>query len=90
MKNVINTNCLSIDNQTFSDVYQTISTLKTQKSQPRKESNTQKYEPLVTEQAKALCPGQNAINLSTQELTDAEKSLLRKGPSFIPNPTDIN
>ena len=30
------------------------------------------------------------INLSTQELTDAEKSLLRKGPSFIPNPTDIN
>ena len=37
-----------------------------------------------------MCPDQNAINLSTQELTEAEKSLLRKGPSFIPNPTDIN
>ena len=48
------------------------------------------YEKLVTEQAKALCPDQNAINLSPQELTDAEKSLLWRGPSFIPNPTDIN
>ena len=47
-------------------------------------------EKLVTEQAKAFCPDQNAINLSTQELTDIEKSLLQKGPSFIPNPTDIN
>ena len=47
-------------------------------------------EKLVIEQAKAFCPDQNAINLSTQELTDVEKSLLQKGPSFIPNPTDIN
>ena len=46
-------------------------------------------EKLVIEQAKAFCPDQNAINLSTQELTDAKKSLLREGPSFIPNPTDI-
>ena len=30
------------------------------------------------------------MQLSTQELSDAEKSLLRKCPSFIPNPTDIN
>ena len=37
-----------------------------------------------------MCPDQNTINLSTQEPTDAEKSLLRKGPSFIPNPTDTN
>ena len=47
-------------------------------------------EKLVTEQAKALRPDQNSINLSTQELTDAEKSLLEKGPSFISNPIDIN
>ena len=32
-----------------------------------------------------MCPDQNAINLSTEELTDAKKSFLRKGPSFIPN-----
>ena len=47
-------------------------------------------EKLVIEQAKAFCPDQNANNLSKQELTDAEKSLLRKGPSFFSNPTDIN
>ena len=47
-------------------------------------------EKLVTEQAKAFFPDQNANNLSKQDLTDAEKSLLRKGPSFISNPTDIN
>ena len=61
------------------------------KSQPRKEKAIHKTnEKLVIEQAKAFCPDQNAINLSTQELTDAKKSLLREGPSFIPNPTDIN
>ena len=47
-------------------------------------------EKLVTEQAKALCPDQNSINLSTQELTDAEKSLLQKDLSFISTPIDIN
>ena len=44
----------------------------------------------MTESIKATCPDQNAINLSTQELSVGEKSLLRKGPSFVPNPTDIN
>ena len=39
---------------------------------------------------KATCPDQNAINLSTPELSVGETSLLRKGPSFVPNPTDIN
>ena len=47
-------------------------------------------EKFVIKKAKALCPDQSVINLSTQELTDTKKSLLRKGPSFIPNPTDIN
>ena len=31
-----------------------------------------------------------SINLSTQELSVGEKSLLRKDPLFVPNPTDIN
>ena len=44
----------------------------------------------MIESIKATCPDQNAINLSTQELSVGEKSLLRKGPSFVPNPTDIN
>ena len=61
-------------------------TLKTQKSQPGKENNTESKQ----KQEKAFCLDQNAINLSKQELTDAKKSLLRKGPSFISNPTDIN
>ena len=45
---------------------------------------------MVKEQVKALCPYKNSINLGAQELNDTEKCLLRKGPSFIPNPTDIN
>ena len=44
----------------------------------------------MIESIKATCPGQNAINLNAQALSVGEKSLLRKGPSFVPNPTDIN
>ena len=44
----------------------------------------------MIESIKATCPDQNAINLSTQELSVGEKSLLRKGPLFVPDPTDIN
>ena len=47
-------------------------------------------EKLVIEQPKAFCSHQNAINLGTHELTDTEKSFLRKGSSFVPNPTYIN
>ena len=50
----------------------------------------QENERKMIESIKATCPDQNAINLSTQELSVGEKSLLRKGPSFVPNPTDIN
>ena len=35
-------------------------------------------------------PDQNAINLTDYVLNDSEKSLLIKGPSFIPTPSDIN
>ena len=47
-------------------------------------------EKLILEQAKALCPDQHEINLNIRELIYAEISLLWKGPSFTPNPTDIN
>ena len=40
--------------------------------------------------AKETGPDQNAINLSCLNLTSPQKSLLAKGPSFIPTPADIN
>ena len=40
-----------------------------------------KYEKVATEQAQALCPDQNAINLSTEKLTDAEIFIVKT--SFI-------
>ena len=33
---------------------------------------------------------QNPINLTSSELADAERSLLKKGPAFCPVPKDIN
>ena len=35
-------------------------------------------------------PDQNAINLSNAVLSEDQKTFLKKGPSFIPTPTDIN
>ena len=40
--------------------------------------------------AKEECPDQNAINLSSKVLTTPQKSVLAKGPSFIPTPNDVN
>ena len=39
---------------------------------------------------KANAPDQNSINLSKCELTEAQKRLLMKGPSFVPTPSDVN
>ena len=39
---------------------------------------------------KQNAPDQNAINLSNSVLSEKQKSLLKKGPSFVPTPTDIN
>ena len=44
----------------------------------------------MIEEAKTTSPEQNAINLSSKVLSPAEISLLKKGPSFVPTPTDIN
>ena len=35
-------------------------------------------------------PDQNAINFFNSLLSEEQKSLLKKGPSFVPTPTDIN
>ena len=44
----------------------------------------------MIEEVKTTSPEQNAINLSCKVLSPAEKYLLKKGPSFVPTPTDIN
>ena len=41
-------------------------------------------------EAKTLTSEQNTINLSIKVLSPADKSLLKKGPSFVPTSTDIN
>ena len=38
----------------------------------------------------ANLPYLNPINLTSSELTDAERSLLKKGPAFCPVPKDVN
>ena len=65
------------------------------KSKRRHHNNQRKLlyrekERKVIEVAKTICPDKNAINLSNNELWHGEQSLLRKGPSFIPTPADIN
>ena len=55
------------------------------KNKRRKENYCNK----ITE-IKANPPDQNAINLSTATLTEAQKSLLMKGLSFVPTPSDVN
>ena len=44
----------------------------------------------MTEGAKMKSLEQNGINLRIKALYPAEKSLRKKGPSFVPTPTDIN
>ena len=39
---------------------------------------------------KQNAPDQNAISLSDSVLSEEQKSLLKKGSSFVPTPTDIN
>ena len=55
----------------------------------RKKIWNETQQKLIAE-AKNSCPDQNAINLSTITLDDHCKSLLSKGPSFVPTPKDIN
>ena len=39
---------------------------------------------------KETAPDQNGINLTSAELSESQKSLFRKEPSFVPTPSDIN
>ena len=43
-----------------------------------------------TKQIKQNAPDQNAINFSNSVLSEEQKSLLKRGPSFVPTPTDNN
>ena len=40
--------------------------------------------------AKVNGPDETIINLSSLNLTSLQKSLLSKGPSFVPTPKDVN
>ena len=42
------------------------------------------------EKIKSNSPEQNAINLSTRDLTPSHKSVLAKGPTFVSTPTSVN
>ena len=56
--------------------------------QNKKERKNRKKKELA-EIRKSL-PNQNAINLTNIELNQHQQSLLKKGPSFIPTPKDVN
>ena len=58
------------------------------RKEKRKRYRSKKKEKLKL--IKQNAPDQNAINLSKTILTEEEKSLLIKGPSIVPTPTDIN
>ena len=61
-------------------------------TQERKNKNKRRKENyrIKINEFKANAPDHNAINLSKCELTEAQKSLLMKGPSFGPTPSDVN
>ena len=63
--------------------------LLTQKHKIKNKSRKENYRNKISE-IKANAPDQNAINLSTTTLTEAQKSLLMKGLSFVPTPSDVN
>ena len=44
----------------------------------------------IIKEIKQDVPDQNAINLYNTVLSEQQKSQLKKGPSFVPTPTDIN
>ena len=44
---------------------------------------------ILINETKQNCPNQNTINLNDLEISDLTKSLLSKGPSYVPSPKDI-
>ena len=61
-------------------------------TQQRKNMNKRQKENYLIKinKIKANAPDHNAINLSKSELTEAQKSLLIKGLSFVPTLSDVN
>ena len=58
------------------------------RKEERKRYKSKKKQPI--KKIKQNAPNQNAINLSNIVLLEEQKSLLKKGPSFVPTLTDIN
>ena len=58
-------------------------------NKPPKKKWAEQQQIFITE-AKQNCPNQNAINLCNLEISDSTRSILRKGPSYLPSPNDIN
>ena len=44
----------------------------------------------ITRKVKISKELKNTINLTSTELSEPHKSLLQKGPSFVPTPSDVN
>ena len=55
-----------------------------------KEGNRRHKQKQNIVRSKESAPDQNAINLTSTELSESQKLLLRKGPAFAPTPSDIN
>ena len=58
------------------------------RKEKRKRYSSEKKQSI--KEIKQNAPDQNAINFSNSILSEEQKSLLKKGPSFVPTPTDIN
>ena len=58
------------------------------RKEKRKRYSSEKKQSI--KEIKQNAPDQNAINFSNSILSEEQKSLLKKGPSFVPTPTDNN
>ena len=58
------------------------------KKEKRKRYRSKKKQSI--KEIKQNASDQNAISLSNSALSEEQKSILKKGPSFVPTPTDIN
>ena len=63
---------------------------KTQKHYKQRRKRWAEQQQTLINEARQNCPDQNAINLCNLKISDSEKSLVSKGPSYVPSPKDIN
>ena len=55
-----------------------------------KEGNRRDKQKQNIVRSKETAPDQNAINLTSTELSESQELLLRKRPSFVPTPSEIS